>query len=75
MSVYDLKEGESGKITNFPISGGAAARLNSMGITAGKRVTVLAFSLFRSGVLISCGAVRLGLRKSLALKMEVEKCV
>lgn len=74
MSVYDLKAGESAQITKINIAGGAAARLNSLGITAGKRVTAFAFSLFKSSVLIGCGAVRLGLRKAFATQIEVEKC-
>lgn len=74
MTVYDLKAGEEATILRTNFSGGAAARLTSLGITAGKRVTVLAFSLFKSSVLIGCGAVRLGLRKSLAQLIEVEIC-
>ena len=74
MSVYQLKAGESGEIVKIDISGGAAARLASLGITVGKRVTVLAFSLFKSSVLIGCGAVRLGVRKSLAKLIDVELC-
>ena len=71
MSVYDLKAGQSARIVKIKIEGGAAARLNSLGITTGKRVTALAFSLFKSSVLIGCGAVRLGIRKSLAKQIEV----
>lgn len=74
MSVFDLKAGEEAIILKTNFSGGAAARLAALGITAGKRVTVLAFSLFKSSVLIGCGAVRLGVRKSLARLIEVEKC-
>lgn len=74
MSVYDLKAGEEGIILSINFAGGAAARLNSLSITCGKRVSVLAFSLFKSSVLIGCGAVRLGIRKSLAKLIEVQKC-
>ena len=74
MSVYQLKAGESGEIVKIDSSGGAAARLASLGITVGKRVTVLAFSLFKSSVMIGCGAVRLGMRASLAGLIEVKKC-
>ena len=74
MSVYDLKAGESAEIININITGGASARLKSLGIIAGKRVTVLAFSLFKSSVMIGCGAVRLGMRASLAGLIEVKKC-
>lgn len=72
MSVYDLKTGQSGKISAIRVEGSAAARLSSLGITVGRRVTALAFSLFKSSVLIGCGSVRLGLRKSLAGLIEVE---
>ena len=75
MNVFDLKAGDCAVIKKINISGGAAQRLNSLGITSGKRITVLAFSLFKSSVLIGCGAVRLGLRKSLATQFEVEVCV
>ena len=74
MNIYELKIGESGKITKINLTGGGATRLNSLGITVGKRVTALSYSLFKSSILIGCGAVRLGLRKSLAALIEVEKC-
>lgn len=74
MSVFDLKVGESAKIIKCGAEGGAATRLSSLGITVGKRITVLAYSLFKSSVLIGCGAVRLGIRKSLAALIEVERC-
>lgn len=74
MSVFDLSVGDSAEIMGSNLSGSAAARLSSLGIVAGKKITVLSFSLFKSSVLISCGAVRLGLRKSLAVNIEVEKC-
>ena len=75
MSVFDLKAGECGYIKSCVLSGNAAARLKSLGIISGKKVTVIAFSLFKSSVLISCGAVRLGIRKAIAKSIEVEKCV
>ena len=74
MSVFDLKKGESGIIKSCNLSGSSSARLNSLGITVGKKVTVLSFSLFKGSVLIGCGAVRLGIRASLAKLIEVETC-
>ncbi|MDE7305920.1 MAG: ferrous iron transport protein A [Clostridia bacterium] len=74
MSVFDLKCGECAKIKRITDEASAKTRLDSLGVTVGKRVTVLSFSLFKSGVLIGCGAVRLGLRKYLARQIEVEKC-
>ena len=74
MSVFDLSKGESGIIKSCSISGNSLARLNSLGITAGKKITVLSFSLFKGSVLIGCGSVRLGLRAALAKSIEVEKC-
>ena len=75
MSVFDLSAGESGSIKNCNLTGSSFARLKSLGITAGKKVTVLSFSLFKGSVLIGCGAVRLGIRASIAKNIEVEKCV
>ena len=74
MSVFDLKKGESAIIVNCNLSGSSFSRLNSLGIVVGKKITVLSFSLFKSSVLIGCGAVRLGLRAAVAENIEVEKC-
>lgn len=74
MDVYGLKTGESGKIIKINLSGNAAVRLNSLGVTVGKKVTALSFSLFKSSILIGCGAVRLGIRKATASLIEVQKC-
>lgn len=74
MSVFDLKTGESGIIKSCNLSGSGSSRLASLGITVGRKITVLSFSLFRGSVLIGCGAVRVGIRASLARLIEVEKC-
>lgn len=73
MSVFDLKAGECAEITRINIDGGARARLDALGIKVGEKVEVIAFSLFKSSVLISCAAVRAGIRKALAKKIEVKK--
>lgn len=74
MTLFDLKKGEKAIINSISFGGGAHARLSSLGVTEGKTVTVLSFSLFRSAVLISCGYIRLGIRRALAAQIEVEKC-
>lgn len=74
MSVFDLSAGDKAKIIKISAEGSVAARLLSLGIAVGKEIEVLSFSLFKSSVLIGCGAVRLGLRKNLALLLGVEKC-
>ena len=73
MTVFDLKKGEEGKITAVKLDGGAAARLSALGLKTGTCVQVLSFSLFKSAVLLSFGAVRVGIRKALAQKLEVQK--
>ena len=73
MNVFDLKMGEVAKIKRIDLSGSALERLLSLGISAGEQVEVLSYSLFKSGVLISCNAVRVGIRKQLAQKIEVYK--
>lgn len=75
MNIYDLKVGECGKITKITTSGSAAIRLNFLGICTGKKIKLLSYSLFKSSVLISCGTVRVGMRKLVALSLEVEKCL
>lgn len=72
MNVFDLKAGEVARIKRISITGGAHERLDSLGVRTGAKVEVLSFSLFRSAVLISCNAVRLGIRKQLAKQIEVE---
>ena len=73
MTVFDLKRGESARITAIKLDGGAAARLSALGLKTGTHVQVLSFSLFKSAVLLSFGAVRVGIRKALAQKLEVQK--
>lgn len=72
MRIFDLKAGDAAVITKMNIGGAALERLTALGIKAGRRIEVLSFSLFKSSVLISCNAVRVGLRKSLAEKIEVK---
>ena len=73
MSVFDLKAGECAEISRIDIEGGARSRLDALGIKVGEKVEVIAFSLFKSSVLISCAAVRVGVRKALAKKIEVRE--
>ena len=72
MTVFDLKKGEVAKIEKINIEGGARERLSALGIKEGEKIEVLSFSLFRSSVLLSIGAVRVGIRKSLATKIFVK---
>ena len=53
MSVFDLKAGECAEISRIDIEGGARSRLDALGIKVGEKVEVIAFSLFKSSVLIS----------------------
>ncbi len=72
MSVFDLKSGQCAKIRTIKTEGSLKARLNSLGIREGETVECITFSTFKSSVLISCAAVRVGLRRSIAKKIEVE---
>ncbi|MDE5728614.1 MAG: ferrous iron transport protein A [Clostridia bacterium] len=74
MTLFNLKKGEKAIINSISFGGSARARLSSLGVTEGKTVTVLSFSLFKSAVLLSCGYIRLGIRRALATQIEVEKC-
>lgn len=74
MGIFDLKAGDRAKIVRCDAQGSAAERLSSLGVTVGKTITVLSFSLFRGSVLIGCGAVRLSMRRSLAQTIGVVKC-
>lgn len=72
MTVFNLKKGEIAIIERMNIEGGARSRLSALGIKEGEKIEVLSFSLFRSSVLIMAGAVRVGIRKSLASKIFVK---
>ncbi len=72
MTVFDLKAGESAEIARINLSGAAMARLKALGICDGARITVLSYSLFKSSALVSCAAVRVGIRKKLAEKIELK---
>lgn len=74
MSVFNLKTGECGVITDVCINGAAGDRLASLGVVVGAEVTCLSFSLFKGSVLISVGANRIGLRKAVANRIEVRAC-
>ncbi len=73
MTAFELNAGESAAVTKLNISGSAKERLVSLGITGGARITSLGFSFFKSSILLSCGAVRVAMRKTLAEKIEVAK--
>lgn len=74
MSVFDLKKGECGKIIAVAVDGAAGERLRSLGLEKGQKVSVIAFSLLNGSVLIAVGYNRVGIRKSVAQRIEVEKC-
>lgn len=73
MRVFDLQMGDIATITKIDVSGGARERLYALGVKEGERIEVISFSLLKSSVLISCNAVRVGLRKSMAQRIEVER--
>ena len=73
MTVFDLKKGEKARITAINLEGRASARLAALGLKIDTCVQILSFSLFKSAVLISFGAVRVGIRKSLANAIQVAK--
>ncbi len=75
ITAYDLKNGQGGRVVAVRTGGGAKARLNSLGITEGSIITLIGVSLFKSSVLLAQSAVRVGVRKALAMSIEVQPCV
>lgn len=71
MSVFDLKVGDSGTIVKIGATGAEADRLSAVGLVCCERITVLAFSLFGSSVLVGVGPTRVAVRGSVARKIEV----
>lgn len=58
-------------MTEVRVDGSAGERLNALGVRAGNKITVLAFSIFSSSVLIAVGYNRLAIRGSVAKRIEV----
>lgn len=73
MNAFDLKKGDFAIIKRINLTGSALERLTALGFKSGEKIEVLSYSLFKSSVLISCNAVRLGVRASLAKRIEVTK--
>ncbi len=71
-TLYGLNRGERAAIMRVGAEGGALARLDALGVRAGAEVEAVAFSLFKSSILISCGSVRLAMRRALAEKISVK---
>lgn len=73
MSLFDLKVGESAVICAVEIVGSAERRLHSLGIKKGEAVQALAFSIFRSSILVGVSQTRVALRRSVAQRIAVCK--
>ena len=73
MSVFDLRKGQSKRITKIRVQGAAAERLKALGFKCGADVCALSFCLFNTGVLVGVGATRVALRKKIAALIEVEE--
>ncbi len=71
MTVFDLKRGERATVNGVGAEGGALSRLTALGFIKGAQIEVLAFSLFKSSILVSCASVRVSMRKSVAKRIEV----
>lgn len=69
-----MPKGGSGVVLRVDVDGAAGERLFSLGIKKGAVVTVVAFSLFNSGVLVIAGYNRIGLIRSVAERIEVTAC-
>ncbi len=74
MGVYSLKRGQSAIVSVVAVDGTAGERLKSLGVVAGAKITVCAYSLFSGSVLIMCGYNRIAVRKSVAQRIEVQPC-
>ena len=72
MNAWQLERGRCAVIKDVRLSGSAAARLHSLGFVRGQKVTAAGRSLLDGSVLLTCGAVRLAVRRSVAEGIEVE---
>jgi Fe2+ transport system protein FeoA len=71
MSVFELNKGEIGCIEQVDLQGSSYKRLLSLGFKRGAKVEILAFSLFRSSVLVGVGYTRVAIRRAVAEKILV----
>lgn len=72
MTAYELKRGDIATITDIQVAGAAGERLYSLGFVRGAKIVALGWSLFRSSVLLGCGAVRLAVGRDIASAIEVK---
>ena len=72
MTVFNLKKRQTAVIKKLNAIGAEKQRLVSLGLKEGAHITVASFSLFKSSVLVFCGATRLALRRALAERIEVD---
>lgn len=72
MTVFNLQKNQEARVVGINVDGAPQYRLFSLGIVVGAKIKLLSFSLFKSAVLVGCGAVRLSMRKDYAEKIEVE---
>ena len=71
MLLYDLKEGQSGKLTALLFDTKLSERLRDMGFCEGETVSCVKRAAFKSPVLYRVKGSLVALRKSEALKIEV----
>ena len=72
MLLYDLKEGQSGIISNINIDSAFAGRLRDMGFCEGERAVCVKRAALRSPVLYNVKGSNIALRKTDAVMLEVE---
>lgn len=74
MTAFFIPKNKSAEIVEITAPPAVANRLNTLGIKRGATVTLLGYSLFKGGVLLQCGAVRVGVRRRVAEQIEVKLC-
>jgi Fe2+ transport system protein FeoA len=71
MLLSQVKKDTSCTIKQVLVTGEVLSRLNSLGVSAGRRVTVKGTSIFNSSVMISAGSRLVAIRQALAEKIVV----
>lgn len=73
MRLSEFSVGDACRIQRVHTDEKIKARLQMLGIEEGVRVEIAAFSAFKKDILLLCGPLRVGMRRTLAERVEAVK--
>ena len=73
MDITDLKTGEGAEVAALELPADLCERLKMLGVYTGAYVRLLKIAPMRAGFLLSAGAIRVAVGKSVAVKIIVRR--